>query len=93
MKDNNVGKPSLATLLVEPGSLLVFSHDAYEKYLHTIKEMAAETFKFGFRVTLGGDSPNEVTLVETGGVDNLGETRFWLAVKEHFGGLQDPENF
>lgn len=73
-------KPSLATVLVEPGSLLVFSDYAYEKYLHTIKEISAETFRFGFRVKLAGDSPNEVTLVETGGLDNLKETRFWLAV-------------
>jgi hypothetical protein len=80
MEDNNVVKPSLATVLVEPGSLLVFSDHAYEKYLHTIKEMAAENFKFGFRIRLAGDSPNEVTLVETGGLDNLGETRFWSAV-------------
>lgn len=46
--------------------------------------MTSETFKFKFQLKFTGSSPNEVFLVDNGGLDNLPETKFWLATKKAF---------
>lgn len=86
--DNNVMDEEetnlLKSFMVEDGSLLIFSKDAYEKYLHTIKETIVESLRFKFTASLEQNNPNVPANVEflCSTVDNFEATDIWTNLKE-----------
>ena len=68
LTDNNVDCEDNAnvekTLVVEDGSLLIFTNDTYEKYLHCIKETIIEGLCFKFNASFEINNPNSFANLE-----------------------------
>ena len=58
---------SLAKLLIEPRSLLIFTEDAYSKYLHTIQDVTFDFVEFFYSI----DGLNNNLKIKATNVDNL----------------------
>lgn len=79
---------SLGRLIVEPRSLLIFTDDAYEKYLHSIQDKDIDFIEVSYSV----DKSNNQIKINHSNVDNLHLTKFYQELKSQIQSEIDSES-